>query len=108
MVLWSEDYLTAKLDQANSNSAKRTNSSDDNNNTTNSILDHLSAKPKNWLEDMSNDPDFLNPHQLEAVAQQLRIRQGLATAPDKTLQDWETVDRLQELDRQALMQQQQQ
>ena len=99
MVLWPEDYLTAKLKEAES--APRDKLSTAANALTSSLAIQLARNPKDWLETLSRDPDFTNPHQFEAVANGLGIRCSLF--PLDPLKDWERVDRLQELDRDALI-----
>jgi hypothetical protein len=100
MVLWSKDYLTAKLDEAGrltADSATQESSS--------TFLFNLVNKPDDWLDKLTNDPCFTNPHQLEAVAVSLGIKSSMAASVE-TLQTWETVECLQDLEREALIRQQ--
>ena len=104
MVMWPDDYLTAKLLEADR--IPKNDSSTTASTLISSLTLQLAMKPKDWLETLSHDPDFTNPHQFEAVANGLGIQCSLV--PLEPLKDWESVDRLKELDREALIKAQQQ
>jgi hypothetical protein len=81
MVQWSEDYLTAKLEQAASKPATTIHSAN------RSVIDSIARKPANGLTSLAKEPEFTNPHHFQAVADALNIKTSLAV-----LQQHEGID----------------